>query len=156
METKAQNDGNSIDQLQAKIKSFEEKAVEAARNLAIRTPDSKRTLSDLDVGVQSLSVDKDIVLGDTEEGVQSLPEDDWDEGFQSLPEGELDSGVQSLEANENIVFGNKGNGVQSFPVDDLDKGVQCLPLDEDILPGEQVPSLDGHEAVVPDFEQSPK
>ena len=94
-------------------------------------------------------MDKDIVSGDKDNSVQSLPEDDWDEGFQSLPEGELDSGVQSLKANENIVFGNKDNGVQSLPVDDLDEGVQCLPLDEDGLPGEQVPSLDGHEAVVP-------
>ena len=71
--SKAQNDCDNINLLQAIIKSFKEKAVEAARNLAIRTPDSKRTLSDLDIGVQSLSVDKDIVLGDTEEGVQSLP-----------------------------------------------------------------------------------
>ena len=94
-------------------------------------------------------MDENIVSGDKDDGVQSLPEDDWDEGFQSLPEGELDSGVQSLEANEDIVFGNKDNGVQSLPVDDLDKGVQCLPLDEDSLPGEQVPSLDGHEAMVP-------
>ena len=99
-------------------------------------------------------MDENIVSGDKDDGVQSLPEDYWDEGFQSLPEGELDSGVQSLEANENIVFSNKDNGVQSLPVDDLDEGVQCLPLDEDGLPGKQVPSLDGHEAMVPNFEPS--
>ena len=55
-----------------------------------------------------------------------------DEGFQSLPEGELDSGVQSLEANKNIVLSDK---------DDLDEGVLNLPLDEDSLHDEQVPSL---------------
>ena len=81
METEAQNDVKCINQLQAKIKFLEEKAVEAARKLAIRTLDTKRTLSDLKEGVQSLSVDKGIVLGDTEEGVQRGPEDDWDEGF---------------------------------------------------------------------------
>ena len=32
METKAQNDGNSIDHLQAKIEFFEEKVVEAAED----------------------------------------------------------------------------------------------------------------------------
>ena len=51
--------------------------------------------------------------------------------------------------DKDIVFGDKDEGVQSLPVDDLDEGVQCLPLDEDGLPGEHVPSLDGHEAVVP-------
>ena len=46
-------------------------------------------------------------------------------------------------------------GLQSLSEDELDEGVQCLPLDEDSLSGEQVPNLDGHEAVVPDFEPSP-
>ena len=45
-------------------------------------------------------------------------------------------------------------GLQSVPEDELDKGVQSLPLDEDSLLGEQVPGLDGHEAVVPNFEPS--
>ena len=45
----------------------------------------------MDIGVQSFSLDKGIVLGDTEKGVYSHPEDDWDEGFRSLPEDELDS-----------------------------------------------------------------
>ena len=76
-------------------------------------------------------MDKDIVLSDMEEGVKSLPEDELDEGFQSLPEDELEEGLESLSEDE------------------LDEGIQCLPLDEDSLPGEQVPSLDGHEALVP-------
>ena len=45
--------------------------------------------------------------------------------------------------------------VFSLPEDELDEGVQSLPLDEDSLPGEQVPGLNGHEAMVPDFEPSP-
>ena len=81
----------------------------------------------MDNGVQSLKVDEDIVSGDKDDGVQSLPEDDWDEGFQSLLEDELDNGVQSLEADKDIIFGNKDGGVQSLSVDDLDEGVQCLP-----------------------------
>ena len=139
---KAQNICDNINLLQAIIKFFEGKAVEAARNLAIRTSDSKRTLGDLDRGVhgrsvdvdglpldkldngvQSLEVDKDIVLGNTEEGVLSLSEDELDEGFQSLPEDESDEGSQSL------------------PEDELDEGVLNLPLDGDSLHDEQVPSL---------------
>ena len=60
-----------------------------------------------------------------------------DEDFQSLPEDELDEGLLSL------------------PEDELDKGFENPPLDEDNLLDEQVPSLNGHEAVVPDFEPSP-
>ena len=51
--------------------------IEAARKLAIRIFDFKRNLSELDKGVQSLSVDKDIVLGDKDKGVQSLLWKDW-------------------------------------------------------------------------------
>ena len=108
LKSKSQNDCENINFLQAMIKFFGGKAVEAARNLAIRTPDSKRTLSDMDNGALSLIVDEDIVLVDAEEGVQSLPEDELDEGLQSLPEDELDEGLQSI------------------PEDELDKGVQSL------------------------------
>ena len=111
--SKAQNNSDNINLLQAIIKFFEGKAVETTRNLAISIPDSKWTLSD------------------------------------------MDNSVQSLKVGEDIVFGDKNKGVQSLPVDDLDKGVQSLPLDEDGLLGEQVPSLNGHEAVVPIFEPSP-
>ena len=46
-------------------------------------------------------------------------------------------------------------GLLSLPEDKLDKGFENLPLDEDSLLDEQVPSLNGHEAVVPDVEPSP-
>ena len=36
-----------------------------------------------------------------------------------------------------------------------DEGFESLAFDEDNLLDEQVPSLDGHETVVPDFEPSP-
>ena len=72
--------------------------IEAARNLALRILDSNRTLSDLDKGVQSRSVD-----------------------------------------------------VDGFPMDKLDEGVLSL---EDDLTKDQLPSIDGPKAVVPDSEPS--
>ena len=80
--------------------------IEAARNLAFRILESKRTLSELDEGVQSLSVDKDIVLGDKDEGVQSLPVDGLDEGVQSVSldeESLLGEQVPSLDGHEAVV-----------------------------------------------------
>ena len=44
--------------------------------------------------------------------------------------------------------GDKDDGVQSLPEDELDKGVLNLPLDEDSLPGEQVPSLSVDKGIV--------
>ena len=41
------------------------------------------------------------------------------------------------------------DGLLSLPEDKLDKGFQNLPLDEESVLDEQVPSLDGHEAMVP-------
>ena len=102
--------------------------------MAIRTPDSKRTLSDLDKGVQSLSVDEDVL---------------------NLPVDGLDEGVQSLSVDKDIVLGDKDEGVQSLPVNGLDEGVQSLTLDEDGLFDGEVPSLDVHEAVVPNIKPSP-
>ena len=70
--------------------------IESARNLALRILESKRTLSDLDKGVQSRSVD-----------------------------------------------------VDGLPLDKLDKGVLSL---EDSLTDDQVPSINGPKAMVPDSE----
>ena len=72
--------------------------IEAARNLALRILDSNRTLSDLDEGVQSHTVD-----------------------------------------------------VDGLPMDKLDKGVLSP---EDGLINDQVPSIDGPKAMVPDSEPS--
>ena len=70
--------------------------IEAARNLALRILESKRTLSDLDKGVQSLSVDEDVLsLGKLDEGVQNL--------FLE----EMDKGVQSLSLDEDVVLGEE-------------------------------------------------
>ena len=46
-------------------------------------------------------------------------------------------------------------GLLSLPEYELDKGFENPAMGDDSLPGEQVPGLDGHEAVVPDFEPSP-
>ena len=45
-------------------------------------------------------------------------------------------------------------GVQSLSVEDLEKGFQSPFLDEDSLLGEEVPSVDGPKALVPNVEPS--
>ena len=66
--------------------------IESARNLALRILDSKRTLSDLDEGVQSCSVD-----------VDGLSMDKLDKGVLSLEDSLTDDLVPSVDGPKAMV-----------------------------------------------------
>ena len=62
----------------------------------------------------------------------------------------MDEGVESLSVDVDVLSMDNLDGcVPSLSVDELNEGVQSLSFDEYSLLGEQVPSVDGPRAVVP-------